>query len=610
MKRLPAILGKAGISAVLMATAFLLAISSAEAGRPHVPATQPFVFTDADINVVVLSYMHDGPDQALTKIGDRLSLLVHLECLRSILKYQSVGAVQIESVPGKEAESRPDIVMDKLLGRLPGAEARMLEGHGIVMLSGRLFLQGEEIWLQSYVRFLRRARDDQMILTIAGQRVTGRLSTQSFSFPPRRLTTKELSQVEGLYGSANLVRSEPDPQSEAGPLPTSAQTRGYLVRGQHNGWMHIEAFDGSWTGWLPARFALGEVALEQKLPEIAFVDLLVGYLKFRMDLEGNRTSELASEAQAVRNAIGRFERFSRDGAGRTPLAVARQIDGMIALLAPQPSEKALQSAQGAFTDAAALLPYSADARNLVAIGRMRLGLLTPFKARATENELTGAIGLDPENEAVLANLRAYYELLETDKSLQIAKGEELPRDRIASRIQDLRSLEETRQAEAAQAQAQAAQVQAAARIAAQKQRADLLKQLNRILATQDTERGLLATMAGVNFPSGSATLQPAGRENLSKLAGILAAHPSLKVDIEGYADSAGEDEKNMELSQKRAEAVQAFLIEKGIAATSLTAKGLGKAAPVATNDTPEGRAKNRRVEIIVSGEEIGTKGGK
>ncbi len=166
------------------------------------------------------------------------------------------------------------------------------------------------------------------------------------------------------------------------------------------------------------------------------------------------------------------------------------------------------------------------------------------------------------------------------------------------------------QAQAQAATAQAAQVQAAARIAAQKQRADLLKQLNRILATQDTDRGLVVTMAGVNFPSGSATLQPAGRENLAKLAGILAAHPSLKLDIEGYTDSAGKDEKNMELSQKRAEAVQAYLTEKGIAATSLTAKGLGKASPVATNDTPEGKAKNRRVEIIVSGEEIGTKGGK
>jgi outer membrane protein OmpA-like peptidoglycan-associated protein len=165
-----------------------------------------------------------------------------------------------------------------------------------------------------------------------------------------------------------------------------------------------------------------------------------------------------------------------------------------------------------------------------------------------------------------------------------------------------------------QAQAQAAQAQAATaqagRASVQKQRADLLKQLNRILATTDTDRGLVVTMAGVTFASGSAKLQPAARENLAKLAGIIATHPSLKLDIEGYTDSAGKDETNQELSQKRAEAVQAYLTEQGIPASSLTAKGLGKASPVAPNDTAEGRAKNRRVEIIVSGEEIGTTTGR
>lgn len=165
------------------------------------------------------------------------------------------------------------------------------------------------------------------------------------------------------------------------------------------------------------------------------------------------------------------------------------------------------------------------------------------------------------------------------------------------------------QAQAQAAAAQAAQAQAA-RAAVQKQRADLLKQLNRILATADTERGLVVTMAGVTFASGSANLQPSARENLAKLAGIIAAHPSLKLDIEGYTDSTGKDETNLDLSQKRAEAVQAYLTEQGIPAGSLTAKGFGKESPVAPNDTPDGRARNRRVEIIVSGEAIGTTAGR
>lgn len=164
---------------------------------------------------------------------------------------------------------------------------------------------------------------------------------------------------------------------------------------------------------------------------------------------------------------------------------------------------------------------------------------------------------------------------------------------------------ETQKQAAAQTQAAQAQAAQAASAQAQQQRVALQKQLNQILATTDTPRGLVVTMAGVSFPSGSAKLQPPARESLAKLAGVIAAHPTLKLAIEGYTDNSGKDETNQALSQQRAEAVSAYLTEQGIPAASLTAKGMGPASPVASNDTSEGRAKNRRVEIIVSGTEIG-----
>ena len=160
----------------------------------------------------------------------------------------------------------------------------------------------------------------------------------------------------------------------------------------------------------------------------------------------------------------------------------------------------------------------------------------------------------------------------------------------------------------AQAKASAAQAEAA-QAAVQERRANLLKQLNRILATKDTDRGLVATMTDVTFASNSATLQPSARESLAKLAGVVSVNPGLMLDIEGYTDNVGGDEHNQTLSEKRAAAVRDYLAEQGISATSLTAKGLGKASPVVPNDTSEGRAKNRRVEIVVSGEAIGTKTG-
>ena len=143
----------------------------------------------------------------------------------------------------------------------------------------------------------------------------------------------------------------------------------------------------------------------------------------------------------------------------------------------------------------------------------------------------------------------------------------------------------------------------------EKRRSALLQQLNSVLATKDTDRGLVATMADVTFATGKADLKPEARETLARLAGIVSLLPKLEFVIEGYTDHVGSDAQNLTLSGKRAQAVREFLVAKGVPATAVTAKGLGEASPVAPNDSPEGRAKNRRVEIVVGGEVIGTKFG-
>ena len=165
------------------------------------------------------------------------------------------------------------------------------------------------------------------------------------------------------------------------------------------------------------------------------------------------------------------------------------------------------------------------------------------------------------------------------------------------------------QAQAAQeaAAAQAAQ-QAAAQAEAEKEqlRATLLEQFNKILPTTDTPEGLKVNMADVLFAFGKYDLKPEAREALAKLSGIVLGHPGLKLAIDGYTDSVGSDAINQTLSEKRAEGVQAYLVAQGIDAGSVTATGFGKANPVASNDTAAGRQQNRRVEIIISGEVIGT----
>ena len=137
-------------------------------------------------------------------------------------------------------------------------------------------------------------------------------------------------------------------------------------------------------------------------------------------------------------------------------------------------------------------------------------------------------------------------------------------------------------------------------------RARLLEQFNRVLPTTDTPRGLVVDMGDVLFDTGKSDLRPEAREDLAKLSGIVLNYPSLRLTIEGHTDNTGNAEINQTLSEQRANAVRDYLVNQGLAAGSLSAQGLGMNNPVADNGTAEGRQKNRRVEIIVSGEVIGT----
>jgi outer membrane protein OmpA-like peptidoglycan-associated protein len=137
-------------------------------------------------------------------------------------------------------------------------------------------------------------------------------------------------------------------------------------------------------------------------------------------------------------------------------------------------------------------------------------------------------------------------------------------------------------------------------------RVHLLAQFNAILQTRDTPRGLIVNMSDVLFDTGKYSLRPAAREKLAKLAGIVSGHPGLMLAVEGYTDSVGGDEYNQQLSEHRSEGVRDYLTQQGMASGSVSAKGFGKTQPVATNDTAEGRQQNRRVELVISGEVIGT----
>ena len=136
-------------------------------------------------------------------------------------------------------------------------------------------------------------------------------------------------------------------------------------------------------------------------------------------------------------------------------------------------------------------------------------------------------------------------------------------------------------------------------------RTRLSEQLNSILQTRDSARGLIVSMSDVLFDSGQFSLKPGAREKLAKVAGILLAYPGLNIEVGGYTDNVGGDAMNQTLSENRAGAVRDYLVQEGVLRNSVTARGFGNTMPVSSNDNAAGRQENRRVELVVSGEAIG-----
>lgn len=236
--------------------------------------------------------------------------------------------------------------------------------------------------------------------------------------------------------------------------------------------------------------------------------------------------------------------------------------------------------------------------------------------RGIEQALEAERKAAADEQARLERERQQAELAQAEEARQRAEAEAARARAQAEEERARREAEEARRSEQdAREKAEDARRQeeearrAAARAEQEKQalRAQLLDQFNRILPTRDTPRGLLVTMADVLFDFGKYNLRPGAREALAKLSGIVLAHPGLELDIEGHTDSVGSDETNQKLSEKRAEAVRDYLTQQGLDPHVLRMRGFGETMPVADNDTSKGRQQNRRVEIIVSGEVIGTK---
>jgi outer membrane protein OmpA-like peptidoglycan-associated protein len=268
----------------------------------------------------------------------------------------------------------------------------------------------------------------------------------------------------------------------------------------------------------------------------------------------------------------------------------------------QMTENALASKaekQEIMSKARQAIQFAEDARALAAQRQNEERIVTEKKAAAAkaraEAEATAAE--EAKHQAELAAAKQARLKAEADAAAVKAKAEaDAAAARAKSEVDALRAKEEAARAEAERSHQ-----------AANALRVQLLEQFNRILETRDTPRGLVINMGDVLFDFGKYDLRAEAREKLAKLSGIVLGHPGLNLTIEGHTDDVGSDQINQTLSDNRAKTVRGYLVQEGLAPTNVTAQGFGKTSPVSDNSTLAGRQKNRRVEIVVSGEVIGIK---
>jgi outer membrane protein OmpA-like peptidoglycan-associated protein len=273
-------------------------------------------------------------------------------------------------------------------------------------------------------------------------------------------------------------------------------------------------------------------------------------------------------------------------------------------------------AQGSLDMAESLLARQAGKKEIISTAKQTVQFSEDARALAAQRQDDERIAA--EREAAAAKARGEAEAKAATEAAEAKRraDEEASRQaELAAAKQaqmkaeaDAAALKASVEADALKAKETAANAEAErARKAAADLRAQLLEQFNRVLPTTDTPRGLQANMGDVLFDTGKYNLKTDAQLGLAKFTGIVLSHPGLNLTIEGYTDNVGSETFNQTLSEQRANGVRDYLAQQGLDAGTITAKGFGTAMPVASNDTPQGRQQNRRVEIIISGEVIGSK---
>ncbi len=424
-----------------------------------VPCARPSVFSGAAVNVVVLPYSVPPTLRSSSAVGEQLGALVQLETVLSIAKYGSIGVTQL--VGNAQDECTPEIVLDKLLGKQGGARETMRPGSGLILIWGRIFESGADLYLQSFVQFLRPGTTETVEVTVRDRTLKGALSTQAFACAPRKIAIKDLEDIQRQFRSARLLHTQPNSSSRAVEIPDRGESLAFWVTDLRGDWVQLEPMDRGSNrkferGWLQVRPTDAQWSLRAKMPELYFVEGIAGCLMARV--RANSPTIVDAALQGAESAITRYiEAWGANAVlgtdattNGTPLAVAvpRQLRGFVALLRGRGADGGLADARTHFERAAALASHSSDARNLVAITQVAQTFRQPANApspRRFVDEVRALLGSDPSNATVLTNLGVIYDLVLTPAPGAPASWQLSPadRDQLSKQRESLKSIKRT-----------------------------------------------------------------------------------------------------------------------------------------------------------------------
>lgn len=330
------------------------------------------------------------------------------------------------------------------------------------------------------------------------------------------------------------------------------------------------------------------------------------------DVLENKTNGVLEKVNAHYALLPRGFYAPTDGAKSVANPITRDEKSPLELYEAYNAVRIAQ-ANGADKYAADILSEAKqDLQNAAAIngnkhGDRKMGITYARQAvqRAEDARLV-SVRKQAEERQMNAQLAAKNAKMQAQQSQMQAQQAQMQAQQAALAAERAKAEKARADAEAAEARARAAEANKSAE-SANAMREKLRGQLNSVLATSETARGLIVNMSDVLFATGKYTLKPQTQISLAKVAGILQSYPGLKLQVEGYTDNTGSDMFNQKLSENRADAVRSFLIAQGVSPNNITSTGYGESNPVADNSTSAGRAKNRRVQLVVSGDAIGVK---